>query len=106
MGQAKARFFCKRTNMVIESRRSFNQKMLSSLVAYGLIETLFTRGLFGDTVKPLVERWLADLNALGQDLKGQKLKDIDFQTKLEELYQRVDLAELIKLIDLDGLSKR
>ena len=91
---------------MLPSRRSFNQKMLSSLVAYGLIETLFTRGLFGDTVKPLVQRWLADLNALGQDLKGQKLKDIDFQTKLEELYQRVDLAELIKLIDLDGLSKK
>ena len=51
-------------------------------MAYGLIETLFTRDLLGDTVKPLIHQWLADLNALGQDLKGQKLKDIDFQTKL------------------------
>src|SRR5439155_297288 len=37
-------------------------------------------------------------------LKEQKLKDIDFQTKLEELYQRVDLPELIKRVDLDRMS--
>jgi hypothetical protein len=92
--------------MAIESRRSFNKKMLSSLVSYGLIETLFTRQLFGDTVKPLIHQWLAELNTLSQDLKGQKLKDVDFQTKLEDLYRRVDLAELIKLIDLDRLTER
>jgi hypothetical protein len=80
--------------------------MLSSLVAYGLIETLFTRQLFGDTVKPLIHQWLAELNTLSQDLKGQKLKDVDFQAKLEDLYRRVDLAELIKLIDLDRLTER
>jgi len=92
--------------MAIESRRSFNKKMLNSLVAYGLIETLFRQDLFGDTVKPLIHQWLADLNTLGEDLKGHKLKDIEFQTKLEELYKRVDLAELIKLIDLDGLTQK
>src|SRR6266404_2859320 len=92
--------------MTVQSRRSFNKKMLSSLVAYGLIETLFTRDLFGDAVKPLIQQWLADLNTLGQDLKGHKLKDIDFQTKLEELYKKVDLPELIKLIDLDGLTRK
>ncbi len=92
--------------MAIESRRSFNKKMLNSLVAYGLIETLFRQDLFGDTVKPLIHQWLTDLNTLGEDLKGHKLKDIEFQTKLEELYKRVDLAELIKLIDLDGLTQK
>jgi hypothetical protein len=92
--------------MAIQSRRTFNKKMLSSLAAYGLIETLFTRQLFGDTVRPLIRQWLADLNALSQDVKGQKLKDIEFQTKLEELYKRVDLPELIRLIDLDGLTRK
>jgi hypothetical protein len=43
--------------MAIESRRSFNKNMLSSLVAYGLIETLFTRRLFGDGLKPLIYQW-------------------------------------------------
>jgi hypothetical protein len=81
--------------MAIPSRRTFNKKMLSSLAAYGLIETLFMRRLLGDTVRPLIHHWMADLNALSQDVKGQKIKDIEFQTKLEELYKRVDLPELI-----------
>ena len=82
--------------MATQSRRTFNQKMLGSLAAYGLVETLFTRQLIGDTIRPLIHQWLADLNALSQDVKGQKLKDIEFQTKLEELYKRVDLPELIR----------
>ena len=40
-----------------------------------------------------------------KDLKGQKLKDVDFQAKLEELYRRVNLAELVTLIDLDRLTR-
>ncbi len=92
--------------MAMQSRRSFNQKMLGSLVAYGLIETLFTRELIGDTVRPLIHQWLVDLNALSQDVKGQKLKDVEFQAKLEELYRKVDLPELLKLIDLDGLTRK
>src|SRR5207237_4059588 len=91
--------------MSLESRRSFNQKMLGALAAYGLIETLFSRDLFADGVKPIVSKWLLDLNALSKDLKAQKLKDVDFQTKLEELYKQVDLQDLIKLVDLDGLTR-
>ena len=91
--------------MTLESRRSFNQKMLGSLAAYGLIETLFARGLFADGVRPVINKWLVDLNTLGKDLKEQKLKDVEFQAKLEELYKQVDLQELIKLIDLDGLTR-
>jgi hypothetical protein len=88
-----------------ETRRSFNAKMLGSLMAFGLIETLFARDLFAGSIKPAVNKWLVDLNNLGRDLKDQKLKDVDFQKKLEELYAKVDLAELIKLVDLDRLAK-
>jgi hypothetical protein len=91
--------------MALESRRSFNQKMLGSLVAYGLIETLFAQDLFADAVKPVVHQWLKDLNSLGRDLKDQKLADIEFQAKLEELYRHVDLAELITFVELDRLTK-
>lgn len=90
--------------MTVESRRSFNHQILGSLVAYGLIQTLAVRDLFADAVKPVIQKWLIELHDLGRDLKGHKLKDIDFQDKLEELYKRVDLPELIKLIDLERLS--
>jgi hypothetical protein len=91
--------------MTLETRRSFNRKLLGSLMAYGLIETVFRRGLFADAVKPVVQKWLTDLNQLSQDLKDQKVKDIDFQAKLEDLYKHVDLAELIGCIDLDKAAK-
>jgi len=83
------------------SRRDFNRNLLGSLVALGLVETLFRRDLFADNVKPVINKWVTDLYELCQDVKNQKIKDIDWQTKLEELYRKCDLPELIKLIDLD-----
>jgi hypothetical protein len=91
--------------MNTESRRSFNNKMLSSVLALGLVETLFSRDLFAEEIKPVVGKWLGELCDLAADLKGQKLKDVDFQSKLEDLYKRADLAELIRFIDLDRLEK-
>jgi hypothetical protein len=88
-----------------DTRRSFNGKMLGSLVAFGLIETLWGRDLFSATVKPVINDWMNDLHTLTRDLKEHKVKDLDFQAKLEALYKRVDLAELIKLVDLDRLEK-
>lgn len=90
--------------MTLASRRTFHQQILGSLTAYGLIETLAAGDLFADAVKPVIHKWLVELHDLSRDLKDRKLKDIDFQAKLEDLYRHVDLAELIKLIDLDRLT--
>jgi hypothetical protein len=92
--------------MTLDTRRSFNHKMLGSLVAFGLIETLWSRDLFGDEVKPVIQQWTRDLAQLSKDLKDNKLKDLEFQTKLEELYRKVNLPELVKLIDLDRAAQR
>jgi hypothetical protein len=91
--------------MELQSRRSFNKKLLGSLTAFGLIETLFAGDLFGAAVKPVIHKWMVELHELSQDLKQHKLKDVDFQAKLEELYRRVDLPELIKLVELDRLAQ-
>jgi len=92
--------------MEIESRRSFNKTMLGSLLAYGLIETLSAGDLFAAAVKPVLAKWLRELVELSHDLKEHKLKDIDFQAKLEALYKRVDLAELVRFADLDRLAEQ
>jgi hypothetical protein len=89
----------------MESRRSFNRKMLASLTAFGLIETLVRNDLFADSVKPLINQWVLRLHQLGKDLKAHKLKDVEFQVQLEELYRQVDLAELIRLVQLDRLTQ-
>lgn len=83
-------------------RREFT----GSLLAYGLIQMLWARDLFAADVKPVVAQWFKDLNALGQDLKDRKLKDVEFQAKMEELYKKVDLAELVSFIELDKIAEK
>jgi hypothetical protein len=90
--------------MSLETRRSFGAKMLGSLLTYGLIETLYTSNLLADAVKPVIHQWMLELQSLCGDVKGRKVKDLEFQSKLEELYRRVDLAELVKFLELDRLA--
>ena len=83
-------------------RREFAGTMLS----YGLIQLLWSRDLFADDVKPVVGQWFKDLNTLCLDLKAKKLKDTEFQAKMEELYKKIDLAELVSFVDLDKLAQK
>src|SRR5271165_7022968 len=91
--------------MDLESRRSFDGKLLGSLLTFGLVETLFTRDLFAADAKPMIGKWVGELTELCQSVKDHKIKDTDWQAKIEELYKRCDLPELVKLIDLDKLAK-
>jgi hypothetical protein len=92
--------------MTLDSRRGFNLRMLGSLAAYGLVETFFRHDAIAESVKPVVTKWMAELNALSKDLKAdKKLKDTEFQAMLEELYRRVNLPDLLKLLDLEKVAK-
>ena len=88
-----------------ETRRAFNGKLLGSLLTFGLVETLLTRDLLAADAKPLIGKWVVELSELCQSVKEHKVKDTDWQAKIEELYKRCDLPELVKLIDLDKLVK-
>lgn len=88
------------------TRREFTSQALGSLVAFGLIETLWSRDLFADEVKPTIAAWLKDLVAMTKDLRGRKLTDVEFQTKMEELYRKVDLKALTQMVKLDELEKK
>ena len=83
-------------------RREFAGTMLS----YGLIQMLWSNDLFAADVKPLVGEWFKDLNTLGLDLKAKKLKDTEFQAKMEELYKKIDLAELVSFVELDKIAEK
>ncbi len=87
-------------------RREFQTRLLGSALTFGLLETLWGRDLFAAEVKPDVGQWFRDLNALGQDLKGQKLKDVEFQAKMEELYKKVDLPTLLQFVNMDKIAER
>ena len=57
-----------------EELRMNRREFTGTVLTYGLLQMLWSRDLFAAEVKPIVGQWFKDLNALGQDLKGQKLK--------------------------------
>ena len=91
--------------MTALTRREFHQQTLGSLLTWSLLETLFSGDAFGDEIKPLTARWLADLNSMSQDLKDQKLDPLQWQKQVEKLYSTVDVPDLLKFIDFDKLTR-
>ncbi len=86
------------------SRRVFNEGTLGSLLTFSMLESLFLSDAFGAEVRPLTARWLTSLDQLGRDMKGQKLTQVQWQGKVEELFAAVDLADLLRFIDFDKLT--
>ena len=87
------------------TRREFTGSMASAVLAYGLLDMLWTQDLFAESVKPIIGQWFKELYAVGEDLHGQKLKDTEFQAKMEDLFRKVDLAELLRFMTV-GIKQR
>ena len=86
------------------SRRQFARDTLGTLVTFSLLETLFQHDLLGQEVRPAAAQWLRDIEQLGRDVKGQKLEQVAWQQKVEELFQQVPLVDILALIDFDRLA--
>jgi hypothetical protein len=86
------------------TRRAFNQDLLGSLLTFSLLETLFSGDAFAEEIKPIAAKWLANLDQLGRDVKGRKLKQTEWQQQVEALCAKVDLPELLKFLDFDKLT--
>ena len=87
------------------SRRTLCKQTLGSTLTFALLESLWQSEAFGSDVKPLVHKWVADVDALGREVKGQKVSQIIWQQKVEALFAQVDLSELLKLVDFERLTK-
>ena len=90
--------------MTVLSRRAFHEGTLGSLLTFSLLESLFAGEAFAAEVKPITASWLASLNQLGQDIKGAKLTQLQWQDQVETLFQEVDLPELLKFVDFERLT--
>jgi len=87
------------------TRREFSQQALGSLLTYSLLETLCAHDAFADDVRPRTVKWLADVNELGRQVRGQKLPEVAWQEQIEKLFSQVNLPELLELIDFDRLTR-
>jgi hypothetical protein len=88
------------------SRRSFTQQSLGSLLTFSLVESLCRSDLFADDVKPITVRWLDQVNELGNEVKDQKLGQIQWQHQIETLFSKVELSDLLKYIDFEKLTDK
>jgi hypothetical protein len=80
--------------------------MLGSLVAFTVLESLWSRELLAASGRGLLGPWFTELAARARELRGQQMRDVEFQARLEELLGRVDLAALAELIDFDAVDRR
>jgi hypothetical protein len=88
----------------LSTRREFTRNALQSLTALVLIDGLWSRRLLGDNVRPIIDGWFRELNAISRDVHEHRQKDVEFQGSLERLYQRVDLEALLQTLDFERLA--
>ena len=86
------------------SRRDFTVGSMGSILTFSLLETLFSHDAFASKIKPIAAKWLKDINDLSLDVKGHKLTQIQWQTKAQELFRKVDLKTFLKHVDFDKLT--
>ncbi len=87
------------------TRRGFTTKTLGALLTYTLLEDLGNQDLFAAEIKPITRKWLADVNDLARSVKNKKIKQIAWQKQVESLFEKVELAELLKMVDFEKLAK-
>ena len=87
------------------SRRTFTGHMLGSLLTFSLVKNLDRVDVLANTVKPMVRKWLIEMEHVTQELRQGKLKAIEWQSQIESFLSRVDLNDLLSAIDYDRLAK-
>lgn len=76
------------------------------MLAYALLDTLFAHEAFADDVKPVLVKWLNDLNEMSIDAKSGELPQVQWQESVDKLFGQVDLPELLKFIDFEKIEKK
>lgn len=87
------------------NRREFSKSLLGSIASYALFRTLFLKDAFADAVKPVTGEWLRGLHEMSMDLQAGKITPGQWQTKIDELFDRVSFEELLVRIDFDKLTQ-
>ena len=88
------------------SRREFTKKSLNAILAVSLLDHLCAADLLAGDGKLTAAKWLREANELGAALKGSKVDPVAWQKQMENLMRnRIDLAEVFKLIDFDRITK-
>lgn len=87
------------------SRRTFTRDMIWSVLTFSLIKSLDTVGALAGSFKPIVRKWLIEMESVTRELRHGKITAKDWQGQIESLLARVELKDLLTAIDYDRLAK-
>jgi hypothetical protein len=86
-------------------RREFAKSLTSSIASYALLRSLFLKDAFAGAIKPVTDHWLQDLHEMSMDLRQGQITPVQWQSKVNELFDRVELEYLLRRIDFERLAK-
>ena len=86
-------------------RRVFSQYLIKSITSYALLESLIQTEAFSHKVKPIISHWALELESYCQDLRKTGISPSEWQDKIEALYQKIELEELLNFIQFEELIK-
>ena len=79
--------------------------MLGGALTFSLVKTLCAGQMLRGDARPLAAKWLVELEEFTESLRGRKLSQVEWQKKIEELFQRVEMGDLLRSIDYAKLTK-
>ncbi len=86
-------------------RRTFNQSLISSLFTLTLVKSLNQLDTFAGPVKPIVRKWLNDMEEVTVELRKGRVAPVEWQRQIESLLSKVEMSDLLAAIDYDRIAK-
>jgi|KBSSwiStaDraftv2_1062776.scaffolds.fasta_scaffold00587_27 hypothetical protein len=86
------------------NRREVSRSLLSSIASFALLQTLFQREAFAQSIRPVADQWLRGLHEMSWDLRMSTITPGQWQTKVAELFKQVSLEAVLARIDFARLT--
>lgn len=86
-------------------RREVTKGILATVTSFALMDSLFAFNAIGKNIKPITDHWAIKLHEYCSDLKTASISAVQWQQKIEELYAKVELGEILDFIDFNNLIK-
>ena len=71
--------------ITISSRRDFTKHSIQALLTISLLDHLCSANLLAANAKLTAKQWLNEVNQIGLDTKGKKIKPVEWQAQIENL---------------------
>jgi hypothetical protein len=89
---------------LLVDRRTFGKQTLGSLLTFSLLESVMQSSALAESVRPIAAKWLAQVNQISLDLKGEKMTDVQWQHQVETLFSHINVSEFLSYVNFEKLT--